>query len=669
VATSTSPVYSQTSPGNALPFGGPQNFIEIGEDLSWGKGKNQFTFGGNFLYVKDNRTFGAYEEAVDGLVTSGAKGALTNFVGGGLGMLQVAINPNGAYPCYKNEDGSYNQTAACTINLPVSSPNFSRSNRYQDGAAYANDSYKASSKLTLNLGVRWEIYGPQHSQKPAYDANFFMGTGDNIFEQIRSGQVKTRETAPNGRLWNLNMKQFAPKFGFAYDPFGNGKTSIRGGYSISYERNFNNVTFNVIQNPPNYGVVSFTAAGDNGGKPIPISTNNFSTYGTGTGTKLLPNVTLRAVDPNIKPSYANNWSLSVERQFGGATTSLSYVGTRGIHNYSIANYNKVFDGSEFFGDANVTNRTNYQYGNINWRGADGDSYYHSLTAEVRSANLMHTGLNVRGDYTWSHSIDNTSSTFTDGGSNDDNLGYLDSFNHRLDRGPSDFDQRQRAAVAVVWAVPFAQHASGATRLLADNWTLSSTFDAQTGTPFTVFDCSYAYNDCPRASFVKPQTKKRAGNMTDLSATYGPNTFSYLHLPDFYDPNGPDAANQQTGILLGNYNEQINSNTGTSDAPVCTGLYHVGCSYVPGMTGRNAFAGPGSWHNNLGVVKDVKFHERYAVQFKAEFINVLNHANTYLNLAGSNDVSLYTDVLAYKGSSSTNPTGFNRNTEFSVHLAF
>ena len=64
------PGYSQTSPGNALPFGGPQNFIEIGEDMASTKGKHQFTFGGTFLNIKDNRMFGAYEKAVDGLISA-----------------------------------------------------------------------------------------------------------------------------------------------------------------------------------------------------------------------------------------------------------------------------------------------------------------------------------------------------------------------------------------------------------------------------------------------------------------------------------------------------------------------------------------------------------------------------------------------------------------------
>ncbi len=658
------PGYSQTSPGNAIPFGGPQNFIQVGEDLAWSKGRHQFTFGGIYLYIKDNRIFGAYEEAVDGLVQTGTKGALINFVAGGMGYLNVALDPKGVFPCTKDANGHYPaDTSSCSIQLPATSPNFSRSNRYNDGAAYFSDSWKVDPKLTLNLGVRWEIYGPQHSQRAGYDANFFPGAGDNPWDRIRNGQVKTRETAPDGRLWQLNKKQFAPKFGFAWDPIGNGKTSIRGGYGISYERNFNNVTFNVIQNPPNYAVVAFTAA-DNGGATIPISTNNFSTFGTGTGLKALPNVTLRAVDPNIKPAYANNWSLSAERNFAGTTASLSYVGTRGIHNYSIANINRAYSGHVFEGDKHISNRTNYQYSNINWRGADGDSYYEGLTAEVRSSNLFQTGLTVRGDYTYSHSMDNTSSAFSDSGNEAGGglvLGYLDPFNKALDRGNSDFDQRHRVAAAIVWVLPYGKNLSGVGKILADNWTLATTFDAQTGTPFTMFDCSNVATVCVRPSFNEKVSRAKTGGMTNISSSLGPNTYSYIHLPDFYDANGN---------ITTSYNEQVNPDTGTSDMPICSGIHYAGCSYVPGMDGRNTFHGPGNWNQNLGVVKDFKIHERFDLQFKAEFINVFNHANTLLNLSGANDVSTYTDVLAYKGGingSSSLPA--NRNTELSLHLAF
>jgi len=657
------PGYSATSPGNAIPFGGPQNFIQIGEDLAWSKGKHQFTFGGDFLNIKDNRVFGAYEEAIDALVASGQNKALVNFMHGNMQEVEFAINPQGAFPCYRNSAGVYQQTAACTITLPATSPNFSRSNRYQDGAAYANDSWKVTPKLTVNLGLRWEIYGPQHSQKPQYDANFFKGSGSNPWDQIRNGQVLTRVNAPDGRLWNLNKAQFAPKLGFAWDPKGDGKTSVRGGFSMSYERNFNNVTFNVIQNPPNYGVVAFTntQSGYSQTGLTPLTNANLGVFGTGTGSLMLPNVTLRAVDPKIKPAYAANWSLSVEHQISGNTMSLSYVGTRGIHNYSIANVNRTFDGTIYEGDTlRTANRTNYEYSNINWRGADGDSYYHGFTAELRTANLAKTGLNVRADYTWSHSIDNTSSTFSDSGNVAGGglvLGYTDPWNHRLDRGASDFDQRQRAVAAIVWTVPFAKHTTGMTKFLADNWTLSDTFSAATGTPFTMFDCSYSYTVCVRAAFLSDPTRKKNRGMIDMSQTYGPNTYSYITLPNFWDQTGYYAS----GVDEQNYTEQINPVTGTNDMPICTGIHGAGCSFAPNMDARNMFHGPGSWGENLGIVKDFKVHERYALQLKGEFINVLNHANTYLDLGGSNDVSSYTDVLAYKAG--------NRNTELSLHLQF
>src|SRR5579859_3033771 len=88
------PGYAATTPGNAIPFGGPQNFIQIGEDLTWTKGKHNIKLGGEFLNVKDNRVFGAYDNAVDALKQSGTTGALINFVNGQIGDLQVALNPN-----------------------------------------------------------------------------------------------------------------------------------------------------------------------------------------------------------------------------------------------------------------------------------------------------------------------------------------------------------------------------------------------------------------------------------------------------------------------------------------------------------------------------------------------------------------------------------------------
>jgi hypothetical protein len=639
------PGYSATAPGNAIPFGGPQNFIQVGDDVTWTKGKHNIKFGGEFLNIKDNRVFGAYEEAVDGLNQSGSTGALSNFISGNLGLVEVALNPNGVYPCVRDVNtGAYNVTPSCEISLPATQPNFSRSNRYQDAALYVADAYRVTSRLTLNAGLRWEVYGPQHSQRPGLDANFFFGAGDNEYEAIRNGEIKTRETAPDGRLWNLNLNQFGPRIGLAFDPFGNGKTSIRAGYGISYERNFNNVTFNVIQNPPNYAVVLFTGG-------TAISTNNLGIYGTGTGQVPLPNTTLRAVDPKIRPAYAENWSATVEHQLDpGTLITVGYIGSRGVHNYSIANLNRVFSGGNYLGDANFSNRLNLQYSNINFRGADGDSYYEAVNLGIRSNNLRHTGLGVQANYTYGHSIDNTSSTFTDGGSNDDNLGYLDPFNKALDRGNSDFDQRHRVTAALWWKLPFFEHSGELLKATLGGFNAATTFSAVTGNPYTLFDCGFAYTQCPRVSFIGGKKPAGMSNLQDISAQFGPNTYSYQNLLPYQDAEGNF-----------NYNEQVNPNSGTSDTPLPGGASLASGGFVPGMTGRNAFSGPGSWNENFIMSKEVKVHERYGLKLSATFINVFNHANTGLNLGGTNDVSYLPYVLAFKSG--------NRNTELEAKFTF
>ena len=150
---------------------------------------------------------------------------------------------------------------------------------------------------------------------------------------------------------------------------------------------------------------------------------------------------------------------------------------------------------------------------------------------------------------------------------------------------------------------------------------------------------------------------------DLSSVYGANTYSYKTLPKY----GSKNYNEQLNPVANAYYNSLYAptygiaNYAGSDIPICSGIHGAGCSLVAGMDPRNAFLGPGSWHDNLGIVKDFKVHERYAVQFKGEFINIFNHANTYLNLNGTTDVSSYTEVFAYKSG--------NRNTELSLHLSF
>src|SRR5439155_5161107 len=258
-------------------------------------------FGGLYNHIQDNRAFGAYQEAVEALGTN-SNNAVNGLVTGLLHDFQAAVYPQGKFPCVANV-----ATPECTLTLPVGPPNFTRSNLFHESALYAQDSWQTTRRLTLNLGLRWEYFGPQANKNPNLDSNFFLGSGANIQQQSGNGKVYTSPTSPIGGLWKKDWNNFGPRVGFAWDVSGDAQTSLRGGYSIGYERNFNNVTFNVIQNPPNYGVIALTAGTDV--PTIPITTNNAGPLAGSSGTKTLPAVSLRAVDPNIVTAYAHQWSL------------------------------------------------------------------------------------------------------------------------------------------------------------------------------------------------------------------------------------------------------------------------------------------------------------------------------------------------------------------------
>ncbi len=168
------PGYSETAPGNAIPFGGPQNFVVVAEDLTKVHGRHNIRFGGQFTYMQDNRTFGAYEEAVEALGTNTGN-SLNGLLTGQLRSFQAAIYPQGKYP-------------GDTLTLPVGPPNFSRSNRYKEDALYAQDTFKATSRLSLNFGLRWEYFGVPHNSNPSLDSNFVWGTGATIQHSLPPGR-------------------------------------------------------------------------------------------------------------------------------------------------------------------------------------------------------------------------------------------------------------------------------------------------------------------------------------------------------------------------------------------------------------------------------------------------------------------------------------------------
>jgi outer membrane receptor protein involved in Fe transport len=657
------PGYLPFSPGSAIPFGGPQNLYQFYEDLSWTKGSHQMKFGGNYIHARDNRTFGAFQEAVENLSTSNNSAAMENFLAGRLAQFQAAVDPQGKFPCATDAAGAVIQTPGCTVTTPVTQPKFNRNNRYNDFALYAQDSWKVVPRLTLNLGVRYEYYGVQHNADPSLDSNFYYGTGSNVWQQIRNGSVQIANSSPVGSLWEPDWNNFAPRFGFAWDVLGNGKTSLRGGYGISYERNFGNVTFNVIQNPPAYAVIALTPADVPGGV-IPVTTDNAGPLAGSGSSKALPKTSTRWVDQNVGTAYANFWSAALEQEVARNTVvALEYSGSHGVHLYSLEDPNRPGYGVLFLGDdpaVQPLRRLNDQYTAGNRRGSQGESVYHGLNLRFQTSNLLNTGLQLTSNYTWSHAIDNLSTTFSES-SNNFNLGLLDPYNPGLDRGNADFDVRHRWTTSAIWEMPWLKnHSNGWIRNIFGGYTIAPSFVARTGYPFTIFDCSNAGFTCPR--MFSTATPSGSGHTTDTPDTPGVNSFPYITVNPLDSTSDPNLSNPLLGI----------SDYGSACTTPGSGATLGFCAFDPSMVGRNTFRQPGFWNVDLGVYKSFKITERVGLQLRGEFFNLFNHHNQYVQLNTTdvaNGASYSTSKGCTNGGNCSSAFDERRNTQLAVKIIF
>jgi outer membrane receptor protein involved in Fe transport len=590
------------SPGaGGFPFGGPQNFGEAYQDFSWTKGRHEIRFGGDIEYLRDNRSFGAYNEASQVFGHTVGEG-LDNFLAGQLYEYEGAIYPQGKLPCVNGV-----QTPACTVTLPVGPPTFERSNRYHEGAAYVQDSWKISHRVTLNLGVRWEYFGVQHNVNPNLDSNFYPagGAGGDYgpgeFVGMENGSVFTTPNSPIGELWKPSWHNFAPRVGFAWDVFGDGKTAFRGGYGIGYERNFGNVTYNVLFNPPNYEIVDCIQTCGVG--TIAASTSNAGPLAGANGSIALPPAELRYVQTNIPQAYARLMSASLEHQFGSSMhLELDYSGSIGENLYDISYMNFPGMGNYYLGipctPGDCEAVLNTQYGLINRRGAGGYSNYNAMNVRYDIQNIKNSGLTLRLNYTWSHALTDLSSTFSASETpNGFNLGYTDLVNPMVDYGNAYFDNRHRIAISAIYAIPYAHGLKGPAKYLLDGWEFAPVFTARTGPPYTIYDITddnFIYTRVAANELIPAN-----GTEFQSGGTNSFNIFNFSKIP---------------------VSEYINPKTGDSDFG----------PFPANMTGSNYFHTPGIYNLDVGIYKSIRFTERMSLQLRLEAYNVFNHSNLYVN---------------------------------------
>lgn len=627
-----------------IPFGGPQNIYQGHGGMTWLKGRHTVKWGGSYLHMRDNRTFGAYENAYFDTFT------MQGMIDGGIDFLFAAVDPKGKVP----GDTYCITTSPCPTggrtDGALGFPSFTRHYHYNEWAGYGEDAIKVTSRLTLTLGVRWEYYGVHHSPKNEQflDANLYLNAvgsvpplvgSKTIFEEVRDARFRR-----TNQFYRPDYNNFAPRVGLAYDFFGNGRTVFRAGYGIYYDRNFGNAVFNAIQNPPNYAVLSFEPDG-----AINIQPNQFDSLAQLGGSFVISS-SARMLNNNMPTAYSQQWNGTLEHNlFGkGIIASLSYLGYKGDKLYSLNNLNQrgaclllvqAVPGSACNpagGNSSRINQTGLS--GMNRRANEGLSRYHALAFEVKTQELAHTGLFLNGTYTWAHSIDNESSFFGDSAFEGfAGFGFRDAFNPAADRSSSSNDIRNRGTVSGVWQIPVMKKQAGFAGRILGGWSLSSIFVAQTGGAFSVYDGSTS-GQCVNSgtNFCYPVVTGAVPGRTE-TATGSPNSFNLYDMgaAGTFQTQAAFCAANSLVTPLGTFGAGAGvgaatpfNYTASQDRTACTAAL-INLYPTSLLSGRNDFRTPGYWNIDGAVLKDFNMPwEGHKLQFRAEFYNLVNHSNLY-----------------------------------------
>lgn len=361
----------------------------------------------------------------------------------------------------------------------------SRKWRGLEGGLFIQDDWRVTDRLTFSPGLRWEYFGvpketsghgismPAFGTQEGYEntiaGNYDITEGTFNREGIKYLIFDGRELNGKG-LWNPYYKAFAPKISFAYDLTGDGKTSFRGGWGISYDRIFNNIWMNDHFNYPDYTFAYFLATPwIHPTFPGTIPAENAAYY----------DVSLRWMQPDLVPQKAYNWLLGLQRELGSnLMLEISYTGSAGRDLGTIQHPNR-YTGDRLDGSADGIN----PYVGImsaNFREQTMRSDYHALTITLNKR--FSRGWSWYTAYTYGSAKDQTS------GYGGDNSSMAAVSNERLgdEYGYAQFDRRHRMVGGFVWEMPFFRQSNNwVLKNVLAGWQVSGNFHWTSGQPFTV----------------------------------------------------------------------------------------------------------------------------------------------------------------------------------------
>jgi hypothetical protein len=567
------------------PITGPrntyQNTFDLSGSLSWIRGRHELKFGGGYRRDQIN----------------GLQGIATN------GFFVFAPIPSVAGFLYN--DGFANFLSANPVVFLQGGGNFNREIRDRALDAYAQDTYKVSSRLTLNYGLRYELPFPateNHNQ-----ANLFVpGAQSMVIPSAPAGLLYPGDPGVPKGLIPARKTGFAPRVGLAWDVEGNAKAVVSAAYGIFYEP-FTTGEGGPLQDPISAPPYLETQQlqwypGISLANPYPAP-NPFS--------QPFPEpMTLLVISRNLRLPYAQDWNLNVQRSFGeNWLLQVGYVGTTGVRlpRFIEGNPTVFVPGLGVSTENNVNQRRLYSgctlaqppndciYGSVGEIASIANSSYNALETSLRKR-FVH-GVSFLASYTYAKSIDDVSSFNITGSASQPVAGENDlaqnPFDLAAERGRSMFDTRHRFVLSYQWNLPFWNHPKNWYEHVLGNWQLNGIASVQSGTPFTVFDS----NDV--------SLQGQAPEITGFSA----NRPNLIGNPN----NGPRTPQ-----------EWFNVNAFQQLQPDPQGRFQVF-----GDEGRNVVEGPGYADWDVSAFKNISVAEGKELQFRGELFNVLNHTNLRL----------------------------------------
>ena len=567
------------------PITGPRNTYEnnlnVSGSLTWIHGRHEFKFGGGYVHDQINVLFGIATNGFFVFAPAPINDAFASFlIGQPVLFLQGGGDP-------------------------------SRGLRGNNFNLYAQDTFKVSSRLTLNLGLRYDVPSPYteiHNRQNLFEP----GRQSTVIPNAPVGLVYPGDPGVPDGLIPTERRAFAPRLGLAWDPNGKGQWVITAAYGVFFDPYYNGQG-GPLQTPnsaPPYLQTPQVSFPSNFADPF-AGQNPFA------GGFATP-MTLLTLDPRLRLPYAQDWNLNLQRSFGSNwLLEVGYVGTKGTKLPRFIEANPaVFVPGETGGQPNSTeDNVNYRrlfsgctladptgpcnYASVGEISGQTNSIYNALELSLKKR--FSRGLSFLASYTLSKTIDDVSSLNITGSASSSVAGENDlaqnPFDLAAERGRSMFDARHRFVFSYEWRLPFLRNSQTWYGRVLGNWQVNGITTFMSGTPFTIYDS---------------QDVSLQGQAPEISG---------------FSSNRPNAVGNPNS---GPRTPQEWFNTGAFQR-----LDPVAQAGQFGNEGRNIVTGPPLQGWDFSLFKNIPIKETKNIQFRAEFFNFFNHPNFRLP---DNDIS-------------------------------